>query len=192
MRNITTLFVLIVTAVLIGGCTTTRKSYMVETQRLDKPPSGKALINFHRPSGYGGGAMVPIFNGDGKFICDLPGKTQFQYVCDPGDNLFMAWADQVSVVKVEAEAGRIYDIVVDVGMGWVQANIKLVALKAGDERRAEIPEFEQRETVISIDRNPHILEYEAEHQDKVAEIQADFLGGEKSDRLQVLTSADAR
>jgi len=60
---------------------------------------------------------------------------QFQHVCDPGEHLFLAWADQASVVKAELEAGKVYDIMVDISMGWVRGNIKLIPLAKDDDRR---------------------------------------------------------
>jgi hypothetical protein len=113
-------------------------SKLIQTQRIASPPSGKALVNFHRPTAYGGNERVPIFDGTGKMLIDLPGKSEFQVVCDPGEQLFIAWADHVSVVKADLAADKTYDIMVDVGMGWMEANIRLTPLSKDDPRRAKL------------------------------------------------------
>jgi len=58
-------------------------------------------------------------------LMDQPGVSLFQHVCNPGEQVFIVWADHVTVVKADLAADKIYDIMVDVGMGWVQPNIVL-------------------------------------------------------------------
>lgn len=181
-----------VALVLGTGCAGLPK-HLAKTTRITEPPAGKAIINFGRPTGYGGNALYPIFDGDGKFICDLPGKAVFQYVCDPGKHVFIGWAEHVSVVEVDAAPNKIYDILVDVGMGWIQANIKMAPLTKTDPRRAKLPEFDQREkNVLTMMRDKHVTEYEAKNQARVQEIKKDFFGGPKSDRVLRLQPDDCR
>ena len=178
--------------ILCAGCGGLPK-YLAKTPMLTAPPSGKALVNFHRPTGYGGGALYPIFNGEGKFICDLPGESLFQYPCDAGKQVFVGWAEHVSVVEAEVEANKTYDIMVDVGMGWVSANIKMAPLAQGDPRRAKLPEFEKREkNVLAMQRNEHVIQYEQKSQARFQEIKKDFLGGAKGDRVLRLKQSDCR
>jgi hypothetical protein len=178
-------------AALLAGCAGFPKDLTV-TERKSAPPPGKVLVNFHRPSNWGGGQRFPIFNGAGTFIVDMPGGTEFQYVCDPGEQIFIAWAEQSSVVKGDLAADKVYDIMVDISMGWVSGNIKLAPLAKGDPRRAELAKFETREKVVTQTRTDHIEKYEAERKAKLEEIKRDFLGGEKSDRLGVIQKEDCR
>jgi hypothetical protein len=176
-----------------AGCQSIPRTTVL-VPRISQPPPGKALVNFHRPSNYGGGARVPIFDGNGKMLMDLPGVSLFQHVCDPGQQVFMVWADHVTVVKADLAPNKIYDIVVDVGMGWVQANITLAPVTKNDPRRARLAEFERRErkTLGLNTASPRVAEYEAKNQPRVAEIKADFLNGQKSDRLRELQKDDCR
>jgi len=176
---------------LLAGCASFPKDLTI-TPRLEQPPAGKALVNFHRPSKWGGAERFAIFSGDGAVLVDLPGAAQFQHVCDPGEHLFLAWADQASVVKAELEAGKVYDIMVDISMGWVRGNIKLIPLAKDDDRRARLGEFEKRERVVSQSRTSHLSEYEQKNKGRIEEIKKDFLSGEKSDRLSVLRKEDCR
>jgi hypothetical protein len=174
------------------GCGSLPKHVPIITRQA-APPPGKALVNFHRPSNWGGGEFYAIFDGNGTFLCDLPGGSEFQYLADPGEHIFLGWADQVSVIKADLEADKIYDVMVDIGMGWIRGNIKLVPLAQGDERRAELPKFEKREKrVVGMNRTDHVVQYEQKHQQKIQEIKRDFVGGEKADRLRYLRKEDAR
>jgi hypothetical protein len=67
-----------------------------------------------------------------------------------------------------------------------------VPLTRNDERRPRLPEFEQRERVVTQTRTPHIVEYEQKHKAKVEEIRKDFTTGEKSDRARILARDDCR
>lgn len=175
----------------LSGCGLPK--HIAVVPRQPAPPAGKALINVHRPSNYGGGVKYPIFNIDGQFICDIPGGSMFQYVCDPGDMVLVGWAESVSVVKASVEANKVYDIMVDVAPGWVQANIKLMPVTKTDPRRARLAEFERRaKRTVGMNRNEHAISYEQRNAQRVAEIKSDFLKGEKQDRVRILQKDDCR
>lgn len=135
-----------------------------------------------------------IFDENGKMLVDLPGNALFQKVCDPGEHLFIGSAEHVSVVKAEVAPDKIYDIMVDVSIGWIRENIYLTAMTKNNQRRPELPKFEQREKLtLGINTaSPRVAEYEAKRQADIAQIKADFIGGPKSDRLQVLQKNDCR
>lgn len=175
----------------VVGCGGLPKDLTV-TPRIQAPPAGQALVNFHRPSKWGGKERFAIFNGEGTFLVDIPGGSQFQYVCDPGEQIFLAWADQASAVKADLASDEVYDIMVDVSIGWIRGNIKLIPLTKDAPRRAKLLEFEKREKVVLQTRTAHIEEYERLHAAKVQEIKRDFIGGEKSERVQVLRPEDCR
>lgn len=191
-QKYTGLFSLLVAGALLTGCAGLPK-HISTTTRIINPPPGKALINFHRPTKYGGAALYPIFDGTGKFICDLPGESVYQYVCDPGKHVFIGWADQVTLMETEVDAHKIYDVMVDVGMGWVQANIRMTPLSKDDPRRARLAEFESREkNIVVMQRDDHVIQYEQKNQARVQQIKSDFLGGAKSERTRSLQRDDCR
>jgi hypothetical protein len=176
---------------LFVGCAGLPKQ-LTKVQRMEQPPAGKALINFHRPSTWGGG-MYPIFDINGKMVMDLLGACEFQAVCEPGENVFMGWADHVSVLKADVAADKVYDVMVDVSMGVWKPNIYMAPLAKGDPRRSKLAEFERREkTVLALNRNQHVIDYEAKNQKRVQEIKQDFLSGQKSDRVKYLQKDDCR
>lgn len=166
---------------------------LTKATRIDAPPSGKVLVNFHRPSSWGGAERFAIFDGNGKMLIDLPGGCEFQLVCDPGEQVFIAWADHVTVVKADLAADKIYDIMIDIGMGWMRGNIQLIPLVKGDERRDKLADYERREKkVVALNRNKHVTDYEEKNKDRVEQIKKDFLSGDKSDRVAQLHKDDCR
>jgi hypothetical protein len=160
-------------------------------QRLTQPPAGKVLVNFHHVTTYGL-QRYAIFNKDGHMICDLPGKSEFQFVCEPGEHIFFGWADQVNVVKADLAADKVYDIMVDVSMGMIRANVMLNPLKKDSPRRARLTEFETRENLVTYTHGERAQEYETKQQQRIADIKRDFLGGEKSDRIKNISIDDCR
>ncbi len=194
MKKLCSLLPLSLLAALLGaGCAGLPKT-TVPVARISQPPPGKALVNFHRPSGSAGPRAFAIFDGNGKMLIDLPGQSLFQLVCDPGENVFLGSADHVSVVKADLAPDKIYDIMVDVSIGWVRENIFLTAMSKTNNRRPKLAEFERREknTVGLNTASPRVAEYQAARQPEIAKIKADFLGGPKSDRLQLLQRDDCR
>ncbi len=109
---------LLAAAVVLCGCASVPKTCRIVT-RISQPPPGKALVNFHRPSSYGKPVGVPIFDINGKMLVDMRGASLFQVVCDPGETVFIGWAEHVTVIKADVAPDKIYDIMVDVAPGWV-------------------------------------------------------------------------
>jgi hypothetical protein len=168
-------------------------SRLLKVTRISAPPAGKVLINFHRPSSYGGMEKLPIFDGQGTMLIDLPGKAEYQLVCEPGEHLFIAWADHVSVVKADVAPDKIYDIMVDTAPGWMRANIRLVPLTKDASRREKLEDFERREKrLYTLDRNKYVTKYEEKNQKRIEDVKRDFIDGKKSDRVSYLNKDDAR
>jgi hypothetical protein len=176
---------------LATGCGTPKQ--LTQEQPLAAPPAGKALVNIHRPSNAAGNVTYPIFHGSGKMLCELPRRGWFQYVCDPGEQVFIAWGEHVTVVKGDLAPDKVYDIMADFRLGWVRNDFALVPLAKGDERRSELADFEKRERFTgSMARTDYIVRYESEHQGKIEEIKRDFLHGEKAERVSFIRPDDCR
>jgi hypothetical protein len=187
VRPTACLSVLVLTGIL-AGCGGTR--FMSESARITAPPEGKALVNFHRPSNYGGAADFPLYDRT-TLIGNLKGKSVVQVPCDPGEHWFIGRADHVSVVQATLEAGQTYDIAVDVGIGVMQANIVLSPLNQGDKRRAEVVKWERSERPMTLTDHQDAAGFEQKHRKDTEEILADFQGAKK-DRVKVMTAADHR
>ena len=158
---------------------------------LSAPPAGKALVNFHRPSNYAGGEDLPVFDR-ATLIGNTLGGSRFQYVCDPGEHVFISKKDSVYVVQAQLQEGKVYDIVIDISMGFWQMNVHIHALKKDDPRRGEIAGWEKKERLLVPVRSDDAAGYDKKRQPDLQEIQADFLGGSKSDRVVKLAPDDHR
>ena len=175
------------------GCASVPKTCRI-VARISQPPPGKALVNFHRPSSYGKPVGVPIFDINGKMLVDMRGASLFQIVCDPGEPVFIGWAEHVTVIKANLAPDKIYDVMVDVAPGWVSANIFFTPLTKDHPRRAKLAEFDRREkwTIAINPDSPRVAEYEAKNRERIELIKQDFLGGSKSDRVIYLHKYDCR
>ncbi len=177
------------------GCASAPKTPDMDrlADRISQPPPGKALVNFHRPSNLAKRGSA-IFDGNGKLLVDLPGGSLFQYVCDPGEHVFITWADHASVVKADVAPDKIYDIMADTAAGWTRPGIYFTPLTKDNPRRAKLAEFEKREkkTLALNPAAPRVAEYEAQWQMRIDEVKRDFLGGQKSDRVDLLQKDDCR
>jgi hypothetical protein len=115
---------------LLGGCSF-KRAYMIDQAPKMAPSEGKALVNFVRPSSYGGLAKATIWDGD-KLIGVSFGNQRFQYECEPGKHLFIAWSEYKSPVEAELAPNKVYYIALRIRMGWARGRIHQVPIKPGD------------------------------------------------------------
>lgn len=188
MKTLVTALVAALLLTALTACGGTR--FMGPATAVEAPPAGKALVNFHRPSNYGGGADFPIYDRT-RLVGNLEGKSMFQYIAEPGEHLFIGRADKVSVVKAQLAADKVYDIAVDVGMGMMQANVHLAALGKGDERRAKLADWQAKERVIGLSDQAEADRFAERKRKDIEKIIADF-EGPKKDRVQLLAADDCR
>ena len=106
--------------------------HMIQQEPMQKPSEGKAIVNFIRPSSFGKGAQVTVWDND-KLIGIATGKMGFQYECDPGKHLFISWSEYKSPVEAELLPGRVYYIVLRTRMGWWRARIHQVPVNPHHE-----------------------------------------------------------
>ena len=172
------------------GCGGTRG--MVPAIAVSQPTAGKALVNFHRPSNWGGGYTFQIFNDKGVLLGNVKGKSRVQAMCEPGENIFIGNGSNVSVIKAHLLADKVYDVVCDVGMGMWKASIAIHPLSKIDARRSHLAEWEANEKSLTVIRDAHTLKMEKKVQPEIPVILADFLNGDKKDRVMVLNSDDCR
>jgi hypothetical protein len=180
---------------------------VARSQRVSQPPPGKALVNFHRPSGWAGSFLAPVFNGNRDFIGLLRGASEFQWICPPGEQVFIGWSEEpvamkltkgqsgsVAVLQAEVQADKIYDIMVDLTPGWGAPAVAFSPLVSGSERRNRLAEFEGREKTVTsgVQQTVPVAEYRRMRQSRADGILQDFLHGSKKDRLRYLKKEDFR
>jgi hypothetical protein len=141
--------------------------HMIKQEPLQKPSEGKALVNFLRPSSTGGAAQVTIWDND-KLIGFTAGKMAFQYECDPGKHLFIAWSEFKSPVEADLLPNRVYYIVLRIRMGWWRARLHQVPLNPQSEMWQDALTWQKTLPNYKPDAAA-LAEIEAKNHDKITE-----------------------
>lgn len=182
---------LIAVCLAAAGCGGTRFMQPGPT-KLAAPEAGKVLVNFHRPSNYGGVQDCPVFDATtGKMIGNIQGKQLFQYQCAPGERMFIAWGEHKSAVKGALVADKVYDVVVDVGMGIWKASVSIRAVTKSHEKRAEVLSWQGSESLIVFVPNADSDKYTADRAKDLAALLSEFTA-KPTDRVTALAADDAR
>lgn len=131
-RNAIGLVLLLATALLTGGCAS---SMMLPTEAFTAGPD-YAVVNFLRPSSFGGAIKFGIWDRE-EFIGIVTPKSYVQYKASPGEHLFMARAENWSVIKATVEAGKTYYIIAEPKMGVWKARVAMTVQDPNDARVAK-------------------------------------------------------
>ena len=157
---------LVVMVLLVSSCSL-KRLYMVDQPVKTAPSEGKVLVNFVRPSSFGYSAKATVWDGD-KLIGVSFGKQSFQYECEPGKHLFVAWSEYKSPVEAELEANKVYFIALRIRMGWWRGRIHQVPVNKSNPLWDEV--------VTALRTNPNrgflasaLTEAEAEGKPKIRE-----------------------
>ncbi len=130
MQKIAGFLCLCLSAFLLTSCSV-KRPYMIDQEAKLKPSEGKALVNFVRPSSFGKLAKGTIWDGD-KLIGVSFGEQRFQYECEPGRHLFIAWSEWKSPVEADLLPNRVYFIALRIRMGWWRGRLHQVPLNKED------------------------------------------------------------
>ncbi len=95
------------------------------------PSEGHALVTFLRASNYANRGKIAVWDGD-EFIGFPLGRTYIQYEATPGEHLFMARAENWSLVSAEVEAGKHYILIVRPAMGAWTLRVLLDPVRQGE------------------------------------------------------------
>ena len=144
-----------------------KRPYMIDVEPKLKPSEGKALVNFIRPSGVGWMMKATVWDSD-KVIGVSFAKQGFQYECEPGRHLFLAWSEYKSPVEAELLPDRIYYIVLRVTPGWWRARIHQVPVNKDHELWEEALEWKRSLPNRTFDEQ-HLATAEAESKSKIVE-----------------------
>jgi hypothetical protein len=193
---------------------------LIAVASVSRPPPSKALVNFHFPldraerffrsidSVTGGDVeklatpgpgTILIFDESGRLLIRLESGSVFQYVCDPGKHLFIAWLTRdyggVEAVSAEVAPDRVYDILAGVTPGLVSGGrISLVPITNGHPKRAMLPKIDKLErfAVALNAASPRVAEFEAAKREHIQRATREFVGGVRSHLLLQLHPEDGR
>jgi hypothetical protein len=151
--------------------------YMVQQEPMQKPSEGKAIVNFIRPSSFGKAMQVSIWDND-KMIGMTTGKMAFQYECDPGKHLFIAWSEYKSPVEADLLPDRVYYIVLRVRMGWWRGRVHQVPVNQYHELWSNVLTWQKTLpnyvpdpaaiAAVEAKNHPKIIEYLQQYHTEIA------------------------
>ena len=171
MKKFCEYFVLFVMVSIIASCSM-KRPYMIDKEPKSRPSEGKALVHFMRPSGTGRAAKASVWDRD-KLIGMSFGKQGFQYECDPGKHLFIAWSEYKSPVEAELLPNRIYYIVLRIRMGWWRGRIHQVPVNKQHPLWEEVLAWQESLPNYTFDQHA-LAAAEAEGKPKIMDYLADY------------------
>jgi hypothetical protein len=175
-------------SLLITGCGTPR--YMTKAAHVSAPPADQALVNFHRPSSWGGSEQFNVWDGE-QLVGFIAGNELIQYPCQPGLHHFVLRDGNVSVAQGEVHAGQVYDIVLDIKPGPWSVSALINPVSRDDERRPKLAGWTTDETPLAL-TDPAHASYVSAQAAEIRRIIDDFTTGAKRDRLHTFTADDHR
>jgi hypothetical protein len=124
------------------GCSVS-SPYMHEQAPPQPIPASrdKATIVFLRPSSYGGRVKTTILDTRGRFLGEDWGSTYFAVQVEPGEHVFLAWAENTAALRARLAAGKTYYIEVAPKMGALSARMHLLALTPRSASWSKVPEW---------------------------------------------------
>jgi hypothetical protein len=164
--------------------------YMTKTRYVSAPPAGQALVNFHRPSSWGGSEQFNVWDGE-ELVGFIAGHDIIQYPCRPGRHNFVLRDGNVSVAQGEVQAGQVYDIILDIKPGPWNYSAIINPVAREDERRQDLDDWTEDEKPLAL-TDPKHERYVREEVDEIRRIIDDFTTGAKRDRLHVFKAEDHR
>ena len=97
------------------------------------------------------------------------------------------------MIEASLQPDKVYDVVIDISMGWWTANIYLTPIVAEAKRRADLSDWEAKEDLLIFDaEDPGIARIEDKYRERNEKAIEDFVNGDKNDRLGHLEPGDHR
>ena len=102
-----------------------------------EPEPGKALVYVIRPSKVGYSVEMDVFSNN-EYIGSTKGKNYIYFQLDPGETEFRSEGENISVLKLDLEAGSIYYIHQEVHMGSIKARADLHIFNNPEKARRQL------------------------------------------------------
>lgn len=119
---------------LASGCGSS--SIMTKTERITKPQQGQALVNFVRPSFFGGAITFGIWDGNNLVGVLTSGKC-IQYQTTPGEHYFLARAENWSCIKADLAPDKHYVIKANIFPGVWKGRVALDPVTEADYKNGQ-------------------------------------------------------
>ena len=177
-------------AMTMTGCRSLgRSNAMQDLVTTPMPTPETAVVHFIRPTRFGGAIKFGIWDSD-KFVGILEGAYRMPYETAPGEHVFLAQAENWSIVKATLKPGHNYFILGRVTPGVWRARVECDPICKGDKvRQDEIDNWMARLPARTV--RPEAVEaYESRRIRKVREILKRVESGKA--KARVMTAEDYR
>ncbi len=180
------LFVLLIIST---GCAGSSK-YMKPAELAVIVPPDKAVVYFMRPSGMGFAINFQIWDGD-HFIGLSQAKSCFAYVCDPGNHLFMGFAENKVAIDAELEPAKEYFIGTNVRMGMWKARMQFTPVTRGSELWNKVDAYKANLKFVEIDKAA-VSQWEVSKKAEAVSAVEFFVDGDGKAHVGTLSAEDGR
>lgn len=111
----------------------------------------QALVVFLRPVNYGRQEMVTVIDDRRHFIGQPNGRQCWMLLVPPGQYGFLALGENTDSVRATVEAGRVYFVMVQIGMGMWAPRAHITALTSRDERWERLAQYVRESQQMRVD-----------------------------------------
>ena len=134
MRTIALVLLLISSAFLTGGCTSSAMQRST-TQAALEPTADTAVVIFMRTALLGGGIQSVVYDtttSENKFIGIVSQGMKVCYRTTPGEHMFMVASEAADFMKATLDANKTYYVKVEPRMGAWRARFSLDPIRGED------------------------------------------------------------
>lgn len=143
----------------------------------DKPPMGKVLVFFHRPSIFAAG-IRPTIRANDRAIGVSKGGIGFYAVLEPGPQYIFCKSGDWRVVKADLTADQVYDIYCSGSLGWVN-RVHLTPITRGSEHHGKHQALMAEEGMEAIDQAAPDTALSTEEKAEIVKLLDDLAKGTK-------------
>lgn len=109
---------------LLGACSSSHMTRLSPGEQTNGPEPGKALINFMRPSSFGGAIQSTLYDGD-TYIGTISANTRLCYQAEPGQHLFMIVGESADFMQANLLPNKTYYVNVAPRPGFLKSRFSL-------------------------------------------------------------------
>jgi hypothetical protein len=125
---------------LLGCSASSHYMHEVKTPMPQARPDAATVI-FVRPSSSTSALTTTIFDERGRFFGDSLPESYFAVSVEPGEHIFISWAENTGALRASLAAGRLYFVEVAPKPGVLSTRVHLLAITPRSESWSKLREW---------------------------------------------------
>jgi hypothetical protein len=117
-------------------------NYMKPSTSPLAPTQDKALVRIMRPSGLGFAVNFNVLDGE-KVIGNSVAKSQFDYLANPGQHLFISISENKVFLEADLAPGKVYYVITRNYPGFLRPRVAFEAVTRGSEYWDTVLQYEK-------------------------------------------------